>query len=36
MKINGFGFKPFEDRIDPKSKLPSNRLWIQYIDVATG
>ena len=36
IKINGFGFKPFEDRIDPKSGLPSNKMWIRYIDTATG
>ena len=35
IKINGFGFKPFEDTIDVKTGQLANKLFIRYIDSST-
>ena len=35
IRVNGFGFRPFEDRIDSKTKLPANMLYVRYLDSET-
>lgn len=35
IKINGFGFKPFDEAIDAKTGQNPNKLYIRYIDSAT-
>lgn len=35
IKIDGYGFKPFDDSIDKKTGKPANRLFIRYLDPAT-
>lgn len=36
IKIHGFGFKPFNERIDSKDGQPANKLFIRYLDSQTG
>jgi len=35
IKIHGFGFKPFNERIDSKDGRPANKLFLRYLDETT-